>query len=145
MRYISQLSDMGISAKSERLKAKYETQLDQKAQELEEMEEEPIANADLKIPYRTVLNKSIGLLIRPYFAWKKLGLVEQHCLSYFIFTEKLEYADKEGYRIDKLPSAVRLFEDFVNQNSLWWRWRESNPRPRRCMYARLQCVDRLRV
>ena len=115
---ISQLSDMVISAKSERLKATYETQLEQKAQELEEMEEDPIAKADLKIPYRTALNKSIGLLRSPYFAWKKLGLVEQHRLFYFIFTEKLEYAEKEGYRTDKLPSAVRLFEDFVNQNPL---------------------------
>ena len=82
------------------------------------MEEDPIAKADLKIPYRTALNKSIGLLRSPYFAWKKLGLVEQHRLFYFIFTEKLEYAEKEGYRTDKLPSAVRLFEDFVNQNPL---------------------------
>lgn len=113
---ISQLSDMVISAKSERLKATYEKQIEQKAQELEDMEEEPIAKMDLNIPYRTALDKSIGLLRSPYFAWHKLELVERHRLFYFIFTEKLEYDQKEGYRTEKIPSAVRLFEEFVCAN-----------------------------
>jgi hypothetical protein len=113
---ISQLSDMVIAAKSERLKATYEKQIEQKAKELEDMEEEPIAKMDLNIPYRTALDKSIGLLRSPYFAWQKLELVERHRLFYFIFTEKLEYDQKEGYRTEKIPSAARLFEEFACAN-----------------------------
>ena len=57
------------------------------------------------------------MLKSPYFTWQNLSVVEQQRYFFFVFDEKLSYSKKAGYRTDNLPSAVRLFEDFVTSNS----------------------------
>ena len=42
---------------------------------------------------------------------------EAQKLFHFIFLDKLPYSKKTGYRTDNLPSATRLFEEFVSTNS----------------------------
>lgn len=64
------------------------------------------------------LDKTIGLVKSPYSVWKNLHLAEQHQLFFFIFDKKIEYSKKEGYRNDKLPSAITLFEDFATSDCL---------------------------
>ncbi len=68
-------------------------------------------------PYRTALNKAVGLLKNPYSVWINLDTKEKQSLFYFIFDRKLLYSKKEGYRTDKIPSSIKLFEEFVTTNS----------------------------
>ena len=110
---IRQITEMIFKAKSENLKRVYEDQLEQMANELEELEQGSIANIDLSVPYRTASEKATKLLKSPYKIWTSLDLVEKRKLFYFIFEEKLPYDIKRGYRTDKIPSAIRLFEDFA--------------------------------
>ena len=114
---IDKLTDAVIGAKSESLRKVYEKQLEQVAEELEEMKVDVLVSDDTDIPYRTALEKSTGLLKSPYKIWNSVDVYEKHRLFYFLFDEKLAYSKKAGYRTDKLPCAVRLFEDFVTSNT----------------------------
>jgi len=110
---IRQITEMIFKAKSENLKRMYEDQLEQMAKEFEELEEGSIANIDLSVPYRTANEKALKMLKSPYKIWTSLDLIEKRKFFYFIFEEKLPYDIKGGYRTDKIPTAVRLFEDFA--------------------------------
>jgi len=110
---IKDLSNLVVSSKSDLLKKTYETQLEKTAKEMEEMESNSSAKLDLSIPYGNALNKAVGLLKSPYSTWIKFDIHEQHRLFYFIFEEKLPYNRISGYRTDKIPSAIRLFEEFA--------------------------------
>lgn len=109
-----QLAGAAIAAKSDQVKAIYEQQMEDLAGEIEELKQaQPLSQEDLDIPYRTALDKATSLLKNPCSVWQSLGLVEQHRLFYFIFEDKLPYNQKTGYRTDKIPCAIRLFEDFA--------------------------------
>jgi len=112
-----QLSDAIFNAKSPQVKSIYEKQLEDIAIKIESITTISIANTDLAIPYRTALDKAVKLLKSPYTIWFSLDVVEQHRLFYFIFEEKLSYNQESGYRTDKIPCAVRLFEEFVTSNT----------------------------
>ncbi len=115
---IELLSNQAIESKKDSIKRVYENQIEKTVKQLEEIESELPKSIDYNIPYRTALNKSVGLLKSPYKVWISLDPIEQQRLFYFIFDEKLPYDKNEGYRTDKIPCAVRLFEEFVDQNSL---------------------------
>lgn len=112
-----QLTEAIFAAKSPQVKSVYEKQLEDVAIKIEEKNVQPITQTDLSIPYRTALEKATGLLKNPYIVWQSVGLVEQHTLFYFVFEEKLRYNQFSGYRTEKSPNAIRLFEDFVSENS----------------------------
>ena len=84
---------------------------------------------DLAIPYRTALDKSIGLLKKPHTVWEKLSPQEQQQLFYFIFEQKLRYNQETGYRTAQIPHATRLFEEFVAGNTNDVEAAGLNPRP----------------
>ena len=77
----------------------------------------PGYNFDLNIPYRTALDKSVGMLKSPYKIWVNLSTKEKQDLFFFIFEKKLLYSKKEGYRTAQIPSAIRLFEDFATSDT----------------------------
>ncbi len=110
------LADMVIAAKSEYLKKVYEDQLEETAREIEQIDERSIRDIDLSIPYRTALEKAVGLLRNPYFIWGKLNVEEKQRLFYFIFEQKLPYTRNEGYRTAKIVGYTRLFEEFIPRN-----------------------------
>jgi len=114
---VNKLTDAVIGAKSDALRKVYEKQLEETAEELDELKSKTFSSEDLKIPYRTALKKSTGLLKSPYKIWNSVDVHEKQRLFYFLFDEKLSYSKKAGYRTDKLPCAVRLFEDFVTSNT----------------------------
>ncbi len=114
---IKQLTEVMLRAKAETLKSAYENQIEEAAKEIEIIEEQSTEKIDWSIPYRTALNKATGLLRDPYFVWKQLKLEEQHRLFYFIFEQKLPYNQLEGYRTDKITTKMRLFEEFLDENS----------------------------
>lgn len=115
---IKQLSDRVAKIQSEPLKNAYEQQIEEAYIEIERLEASSTKGEDLDTPYRTALNKASTLLKSPDEYWEKVGVNEKHRLYYFLFTEKLPYDYKLGYRTDKIPSAATLFEDFVVQNTL---------------------------
>ena len=113
---ISDLTELMVNAKSELLKRTYEKQIETAAEQLENLEQPPLNEIDLTIPYRTALDKATGLLKNPYSIWEKLDVKEKQQLYYFIFEAKLPFSKTEGYRTAEIPSAIRLFEDFAAQN-----------------------------
>ncbi|NQV13389.1 MAG: recombinase family protein [Parcubacteria group bacterium] len=112
------LTDMIIASKSENIKKVYERQIEETANEIEEIKNESIRDVDLSIPYRTALDKATGLLENPHKYWQKLEVGEKQKLFYFIFEQKLPYNQNEGYRTAGITSYTRLFEDFATQNPL---------------------------
>ena len=114
---ISQVTDLAVNAKSQKVREVYEKQIEGYANEIAEIESVTIKDIDLDIPYRTALEKATLLLESPYKIWHTVDVREQQKLFYFIFDERLAYSKKAGYRTDKLPSATRIFEDFVASNS----------------------------
>ncbi|MFZ2072693.1 MAG: recombinase family protein [Minisyncoccia bacterium] len=117
---ITELTNLLISANNESLKKAYERQIVNSSEEIEAIENNhPVVNTeDLNIPYRTALEKSVTLLKSPYSVWVNLSTKEKQGLFYFIFDKKLALSRKGGYRTLEIPSAVRLFEDFVTSNTL---------------------------
>ena len=112
------LTTLIINSKSPSVIKTYEAQLEELANEIEQVRDNFVENVDLQIPYRTALEKAVGLLKSPYNAWRNLGIKEQHELFYFIFDEKLRYNQKTGYRTNDKPQFVRLFEQFATQEPL---------------------------
>lgn len=114
---IEHITSLVVDCKSVYVRKSYEKQIESLGKEIEEIElNTPTKNIDLTIPYRTALEKAMGLLNNPYSIWVNLSTKEKQDLFYFIFTKKLVYSRKDGYRTDEIPSAVRLFEGFSTQN-----------------------------
>ena len=113
----SLLTDAIFGSKSPQVKNVYEKQLEDVAERLEGLSVGSITNTDLSIPYRTALGKALGLLKSPYVVWSSLSVYEQQRLFFFIFEEKLSYNQQSGYRTEKSPNAIRLFEDFAGVNT----------------------------
>lgn len=115
---ISQLTDLLINSNSPNLKKVYEEQIEVTHKELEEYRSYgSLKESNLEVPYRTALEKATGMLKSPYKVWVSLDAIEKQKLFFFIFDDKLKYAKNEGYRTNNLPCSVRLFEEFVQENS----------------------------
>ncbi len=103
-----------LNTKSDSLKKRYEEEIEKLEKEVENINIIiPIKDIDTKIPYRTALEKATTFLKSPYSIWINLTTREKQDLFYFIFPQKLAYSINEGYRTDKIPNAVRLFEEFT--------------------------------
>ncbi len=114
---IDQLADLVIKAKSQSLKDTYEKQLEKTSFELDQLSDSLTDKVDLSIPYQTAIDKANSFLNNPYEIWSKVDQKEKHKLFFFIFDEKLAFNETVGYQTNKVPSAIRLFEEFVNQTT----------------------------
>lgn len=114
---IKDLSEMVRKAKSEKVAAIYEAQIEDTARELEKMEGTALMGKDLGVPYRTALDKSMGMLKSPVSTWDLFDVHEQHRLFFFLFEAKLAYVKNEGYRTGDSLSKTRLFEELAATNS----------------------------
>jgi len=114
---IRSLTDMVIKTDNQKLKEIYEKQIEKIVNKMENINSEFLGLYKDDIPYRTALDKSLGLLKSPYFAWQKLNIKEQQELFFFIFEEKLSHNPKTGYRTDNIPYSKRLFEEFATANT----------------------------
>ena len=114
---LDQYAESAVTAKNERLKSIYERKAEECDAEIESLRSELVGSTDLSILYRTALEKATGVLKSPYKIWHSVDVHEKYKLFHFIFLDKLPYSKKAGYRTDNLPSAVRLFEEFVSTNS----------------------------
>ena len=115
---IADFADLARTAKTPHLKEVYEKQAEVAAYDLERIQLGDLSTEeDLTVPFQTALDKSKKLLKSPYSAWKKLEPSEQQELFYFIFDAKLKYHLKTGFQTEEIPTAARLFKDFVLANS----------------------------
>ena len=114
---LNKLTNLAIDSKNITLRGVYEKQIEGVVDEIASIDEGLTDKIDLTIPYQTALDKAISLLKSPYEVWQKLDVLEQHSLFYFIFDEKLPYDINSGYQTDKIPTAVRLFEEFATANT----------------------------
>ena len=111
------LTEKVLSARSQDLQEAYERQLENTVRELKEMGDLGWEGLDTNIPYRTALAKATALLRSPYLVWESLEVEEKQKLFNFIFEEKIQYDLADGYRTEKTPQAIRLFEEFVGANA----------------------------
>lgn len=112
------LTERATKAKNDRIRGVYEKRMEEIAQTIEDSQGQTISGTDhLFTPYRTALNKATKLVKSPYVVWRKLDAREKHDLFHFIFDERIVYTKKEGYRTAEIPTAARLFEEFVVENS----------------------------
>lgn len=115
---IKQITNLIVSAKNEQLRSIYEGELEDLALKRNEISSSRYESMDLNIPYRTALEKATLLLKNPYSIWQSVDVEEKQKLFYFIFEEKLQFSKIEGYRTEKIPTAVRIFQEIVGINTL---------------------------
>lgn len=115
---IKQLTNLIVSTKNDQLRAIYETELVEVATKKEDLNNSRYEKLDLTIPYRTALEKAVGLLKNPYSIWQSVDVEEKQKLFHFIYEEKLQFSKTEGYRTEKIPTAVRIFQEIVGINTL---------------------------
>jgi hypothetical protein len=94
---IDRLTNMAISAKSEKITRVYEKQIEKLAGELEQTSNSPKEKPNFDLPYRTALDKAFGMLKSPYKIWESVDVIEKHRLFFFLFEEKLIYSKETGY------------------------------------------------
>ncbi len=114
---LAALAQVAAKTTSDRVRVAYEGEMEQKTREIEKLEAGPAQLTDLEVPYRTALEKAVGLVKSPYGVWQKLEAAEKQRLFFFLFEDKLSYSKLEGFRTANIPTATRLFEDFVVSNS----------------------------
>ncbi len=114
---IKQLTEFALVAKSEPARRAYEEQIEDVAREREALQDEMPIEIDFSIPYRTALDKALGLLKNPSKIWANLEVKERQGLFYFVFDQKLEYSLEDGYRTAETPIAIRIFADFATAKS----------------------------
>lgn len=114
---LKELSELARKAHSEAVVRTYETQMDETALELEQMENSDASRRDIGIPYRTALDKSMGMLKSPVSTWDLFDVHGQHRLFFFLFEAKLAYDQNEGYRTGDELSKTRLFEELATTDS----------------------------
>ncbi len=110
------LTERARKAQNERVRGVYEKRMEEIAQTIEDdQERNPSGSEHLFTPYRTALNKATKLVKSPYTVWRKLDARERHGLYFFLFDERIVYVRNEGYRTADIPTAARLFEEFVTK------------------------------
>lgn len=127
---VKDLTELVRTAKSKTLRDAYEAELEAAAKELADTNREQ--NVDLKVPYRTALNKSLALLKNPVSVWDIVDTIEKHQLFFFLFEGRLEYSKAEGYRTAQKLATTKVFEEFCEQNSDYVDLGGIEPPPRQC-------------
>jgi hypothetical protein len=77
-----------------------------------------IPKYDYAVPYRTALNKVLGVLKEPYDTWSELNVFEQQKFFSFLFETNLVYSKIEGYRTPKYTVLKRVCEEIEHTGSV---------------------------
>ncbi len=98
--------------------AQYEKKIEKLAAELEQLESDSLAEYDYGVPYRTALDKVMGVLKNPYPTWAEFDVFGQQKFFSFLFEVNLEYDKKEGYRTPKYTVLKRVLEEIESSGSV---------------------------
>jgi site-specific DNA recombinase len=115
---IDTYAKLAAKAKSEAVVAQYEKKIERLAVELEQIEADSIAEYDYGVPYRTALDKVLGVLEKPYPTWVELNVFEQQKFFSFLFETNLVYDKNEGYRTPKYTVLKRVCEGIEHGGSV---------------------------
>ncbi len=114
---IHELAELSRKTSSDMVRREYEKEMETAAKEVEGLDAGARLHDDLDTPYRTALEKAVGLLKSPISIWENVNVYEKQRLFFFLFNEKLPYFPGEGYRTAYSLSTTRLFEELVTTNS----------------------------
>jgi site-specific DNA recombinase len=103
---------------SETVERQYEKQIENKAIELEAIEEELEKEYDFTVPNRTAFGQVMKVLQSPYSVWSSYDTRRKQRFFSFIFEGNLLYSKKEGYRTPNYSLPIRIFEDISSSNSV---------------------------
>ena len=98
--------------------AQYEKKIEKLAAELEQLESDSLAEYDYGVPYRTALDKVMGVLKNPYPTWAEFDVFGQQKFFSFLFEVNLGYDKKEGYRTPKYTVLKRVLEEIESSGSV---------------------------
>lgn len=115
---IAAYAKLAAKAKSEAVVAQYEKSIEKLAVELEQIEADSVAEYDYGVPYRTALDKVMGVLENPYDAWSELNVFEQQKFFSFLFETNLVYSKIDGYRTPKYTVLKRVCEEIEHTGSV---------------------------
>lgn len=113
---IRELTDLARQTRSDTVRTQYEHRIEEIAKEFESNQQDS-TKRDLKVPYRTALNKATTMLKNPIKIWDSVDHVEKHRLFFFLFDDRLIYSKIEGFRTAESLSTIRIFEEFTKENS----------------------------
>ncbi len=108
---IDRYAELAGKSKVEAVIAQYEKKIEKLAEELKPLEGEVTAEYNYDVPYRTALDKTLGVLKNPYETWVDLDVFEQQKFFSFLFEENLVYVRKEGYRTPKYTVLKRVLQE----------------------------------
>lgn len=114
---MKQLAERAGGTTSEIVARAYEAQIEEAGTELKKLEATSTIGLDLSVPYRTALDKSVGMLKNPVSTWDLFDVHEQQRLFFFLFEDKLAYTKNEGYRTGESLCTTRLFEELATAES----------------------------
>ncbi len=97
--------------------AQYEKKIEKLADELADLEAIRVAEYDYGVPYRTALDKTLGILKNPYETWVELDVYQQQKFFSFLFEENLSYERKEGYRTPKYTVLTRVLSQIEDTDT----------------------------
>ena len=86
---IKELAELARKSKTEVVIRAYESQIEEAGKELETLEVSTAVGLDLSIPYRTALDKNVGVLKNPVSTWDLFDVQEQHRLFFFRINYRL--------------------------------------------------------
>lgn len=115
---IATYAKLAAKAKSETVVAQYEKSIEKLADELEQIEGDSAPRYDFAVPYRTALNKVLGVLKNPADTWSELNVFEQQKFFSFLFETNLVYSKIEGYRTPKYTVLKRVCEEIEHVGSV---------------------------
>lgn len=115
---IDTYAKLAAKAKSDAVIAQYEKKIEKLAEELEQIEADNAPEYDYGVPYRTALDKVMGVLKEPYPTWAELNVFEQQKFFSFLFETNLVYDKIEGYRTPKYTVLKRVCEEIEHSGSV---------------------------
>lgn len=125
---IDQYTTLAGKAKIPSVVGQYEKKIEKLAEELERLQSESIAEYDYGVPYRTALDKTLGILKDPYSTWVSLDVFQQQKFFSFLFEENLSYERNVGYRTPEYSILTRVCKQIEGSGSVVVEMRGIEPR-----------------
>jgi len=117
-REIERYAELASKASADSVVAQYEKKIEKLIDELKDIETDLAIEFDYAIPYRTALDKILGILKNPYQIWSGMNVFEKHKFFSFLFETNLEYERNIGYRTPKYSVLKRVCEQIEVSDSL---------------------------
>lgn len=107
---IRKFADEVIDTDNQIVKNQYRKRIEEKTNEVEEIDSVLNKKLEYKIPYRTSCEKITGMIKTPYKIWEKGTVEQKQELFSFMFDDRIVYEHKVGYRTPEKSCLYKLFD-----------------------------------